>query len=76
MTSWFTTKKVEGSATLSEKLVEIRKERNIDLDTLSDKTKITKKYLVHLEEGELNKLPAEIYVKGFLKKIADFYNID
>lgn len=76
MTSWFTTKKVEGSATLSEKLIDIRKERSVDLDVLSSKTKITKKYLVYLEEGRLDKLPAEIYVKGFLKKIADFYNID
>ncbi len=73
---WFTTKKVEGSMVLSEKLVEIRKEKDIDLDTLSDKTKISKKYLIYLEEGKLEKLPAEIYVKGFLKKIAEFYGID
>lgn len=76
MPSWFTTKKVEGSATLSEKLAEVRKERNIDLDTLSDKTKISKKFLVYLEDGRLDKLPAEIYAKGFLKKLADFYKID
>lgn len=74
--SWFTTKKVEGSDTLSEKLIEIRKTNNVDLDTLSDKTKITKKYLVYLEEGRLEKLPAEIYVKGFCKKIADFYGVN
>lgn len=74
--SWFTTKKVEGSNTLSEKLIEIRTANKIDLDILSDATKITKKYLVYLEEGRLDKMPAEIYVKGFLKKIADYYKID
>jgi len=76
MSSWFTTKKVEGSVTLSEKLAEIRKSNNVDLDLLSDKTKISKKFLVYLEEGKLEKMPAEIYVKGFLKKIAEFYNVD
>lgn len=76
MSSWFTTKKVEGSPTLSEKLTEIRKANNIDLDFLSDRTKISKKFLVYLEEGKLEKMPAEIYVKGFLKKIAEFYNVD
>lgn len=76
MSSWFTTKKVEGSVTLSEKLAEIRKANNVSLDLLSDKTKISKKFLVYLEEGKLEKMPAEIYVKGFLKKIAEFYNVD
>lgn len=74
--SWFTTKKVEGSDTLSEKLKEIRAANKIDLDFLSDKTKITKKYLTYLEEGRLDKMPAETYVKGFLKKIADIYGVD
>lgn len=74
--NWFTTKKVEGSGTLSDKLTEIRNARKIDLDVLAEKTKITKKYLIYLEEGRLDKMPAEIYVKGFLKKIADFYGID
>ncbi|MDP3057491.1 MAG: helix-turn-helix domain-containing protein [bacterium] len=74
--SWFTTKKVKGSDTLSEKLIEIRTAQKIDLDNLADKTKITKKYLVYLEDGRLDKMPAEIYVKDFLKKIADFYGVD
>lgn len=74
--SWFTTKKVEGSVILSEKLAQIRKEKNVDLGTLSDKTKISKKYLIYLEEGKLEKLPAEIYVRGFLKKIAEFYGVE
>lgn len=74
--NWFTTKKVEGSDTLSEKLIEIRNANKIDLDILSDETKITKKYLIYLEEGKLDKMPAEIYVKGFLKKIADYYRVD
>lgn len=74
--NWFTTKKVEGSDTLSEKLIEIRTVNKIDLNILASETKITKKYLIYLEEGRLDKMPAEIYVKGFLKKIADYYKVD
>lgn len=74
--SWFTTKKVEGSSTLSEKLTEIRMANKIDLDILANETNIAKKYLIYLEEGKLDKMPAEIYVKGFLKKIADYYKVD
>lgn len=74
--NWFTTKKVEGSITLSEKLIEIRTANKIELDVLAAETNISKKYLTYLEEGKLEKLPAEIYVKGFFKKLADFYGVD
>lgn len=76
MSSWFITKKVEGSETLSEKLAEIRKANNFDLDYLSGATKISKKFLIYLEEGKLEKMPPEIYVKGFLKKLADLYKVE
>ncbi|MBU3924815.1 helix-turn-helix domain-containing protein [Patescibacteria group bacterium] len=71
----FKTKKV-GGLTLAEKLAEMRKKYNLGMDFISDKTKIPKKYLAYLEEERFDKLPAEVYVKGFLKKIAEFYELD
>ncbi len=71
----FRTKKVSGF-TLAEKLVEIREKYNLDLDFISDKTRIPKKYLVYLEEEKFDKLPAGVYVKGYLKKIAEFYKLN
>ncbi len=71
----FKTKKV-GGLTLAEKLAEMRKKYNLDMDFISDKTKIPQKYLIYLENEKFDKLPAGVYVKGFLKKIAEFYELD
>ncbi len=71
----FKTKKV-GGLTLAEKLAEMRKKYNLGMDFISDKTKIPQKYLIYLEDERFDKLPAEVYVKGFLKKIAEFYELD
>lgn len=71
----FKTKKV-GGLTLAEKLAETREKYNLDLDFISDKTKIPQKYLAYLEEERFDKLPAGVYVRGFLKKIAEFYEVD
>ncbi|MBU3924452.1 helix-turn-helix domain-containing protein [Patescibacteria group bacterium] len=71
----FKTKKV-GGLTLAEKLGEMRKKYNLGMDFISAKTKIPQKYLIYLENEKFDKLPAGVYVKGFLKKIAEFYELD
>lgn len=45
------------------------------LSQVSADLKIRKKYLVALEEGNLNVLPGEVYVKGYLKLYLDYLNI-
>lgn len=53
----------------------IRSERRLSLHEISKHTKIQSKYLEYLENGEYEKLPADVYVKGFLKAYATFTGI-
>lgn len=67
----FTTKKID-SLTLGERMKKIRDERRLSLAEISKSTKIQIKYLEYLEEGEYMKLPADVYVNGFLRSYAMF----
>lgn len=65
----FTTKKID-SLTLGERMKKIRNERRLSLSEISKSTRIQTKYLEYLEEGEYMKLPADVYVRGFLRSYA------
>lgn len=69
-------KKSVGTLTLGEKLKKLRSERRISLSDISRVTKIQVKYLESLEEGRYDDLPADVYIKGFLKSYADFFGLD
>jgi len=71
----FIRKKV-GTLTLGEKLKKLRSERRMSLGEVSRQTRIQVKYLEYLEEGVYNKLPANVYVRGFLKSYAEFLGVD
>lgn len=71
----FTRKNVR-TKTLGEKLRSIRNERRISLGEISRYTRIQVKYLEYLEEGAYDKLPADVYVKGFLRGFAEFFGMD
>lgn len=71
----FTTKTV-GTLTLGEKLKKLRSDRRISLNEVSKQTLIQAKYLEYLEEGQYDKLPADVYVKGFLRNYAEFLGVD
>lgn len=75
MKNEFTRKKVE-SLTLGEKLKKMRGDFRMSLAEISKATKIQAKYLEYLEEGQYEKLPAEVYVRGFLRSYARCLNID
>jgi cytoskeleton protein RodZ len=70
----FIRKKV-GSLTLGEKLKKLRSEGRISLAEVSKSTKIQVKYLEYLENGEYEKLPAKVYVKGFLRSYANYLGV-
>lgn len=70
------TKKSVGTLTLGEKLKKFRSEKRIALSEVSRITKIQAAYLEYLEEGIYDELPADVYVKGFLRSYADFLGID
>jgi cytoskeletal protein RodZ len=71
----FTRKKV-ASLTLGEKLKKLRGDFRVSLHDVSKATKIQMKYLEALEAGEYEKLPAEVYIRGFLRSYARYLNVD
>lgn len=70
------TKKSVGTLTLGEKLKKLRLDRRMALNEASRITRIQTKYLEYLEEGAYDKLPADVYVRGFLRSYADFLGVD
>lgn len=56
--------------TVAEVLRKARKNKQISLEELSEKTKIRQKYLKALEDGAWEKLPGLAYTRGFLKSYA------
>ncbi|HLC95251.1 MAG TPA: helix-turn-helix domain-containing protein, partial [Patescibacteria group bacterium] len=75
MKDGFTRKKVE-SLTLGEKMKKLRSDFRMSLSEVSKATRIQIKYLEYLEEGQYEKLPADVYVRGFLRSYARYLNID
>lgn len=67
MFSGFVRKKIESASSLGERLKRARLEANVSLDDLASVTKIPKSYLMFLEEGQYDQLPADVYVRGYLK---------
>jgi cytoskeletal protein RodZ len=71
----FTTKKID-SLTLGERMKKMRADRRLSLVDVAKSTKIQVKYLEYLEENECSKLPADVYVKGFLRSYAIFMGVN
>lgn len=51
-------------------LRKIREYKNLDLDRLSDMTKVSRTYLQGIESEDFGKLPAPVYVRGFVFQYA------
>ncbi len=75
MPDGFVRKKVE-SLTLGEKLKKLRQQYRMSYAEIAKATRIQAKYLEYLENGEYGKLPAEVYVRGFLKSYARHLGLD
>lgn len=73
--SGFTRKKV-ASLTLGEKLQKFRTEHRKSLADASRSIKIQIKYLEALESGSYTGLPADVYVRGFLRSYARYLGCD
>jgi DnaJ-class molecular chaperone len=54
----------------------IREEMGIDLKTISQETKISAKVLQSIEEEVIERLPPQVYLKGFLKAYAQCLGLD
>ncbi|MGZ3589502.1 MAG: helix-turn-helix domain-containing protein [Thermodesulfobacteriota bacterium] len=57
-------------------LKELRERMGLELETVSKETKINLKILESLEEETFEKLPALVYLKGFLKSYAQALGLD
>lgn len=75
MKNGFTAKSV-GAQTLGEKLREAREKQKISLSELSRSLNIKKSYIESLEAGRYNKLPADVYSKGYLISLAQYLDMD
>jgi cytoskeletal protein RodZ len=72
----FTRKKIRLPKNLGEKLRLQRKRKDVDLNDAEAETKIAMKYLAALEHSEYDKLPADVYVYGFLERYAVYLGLD
>lgn len=75
MSDGFVRKKVE-SLTLGEKLVKLRSQYRMSLAEIAKATRIQAKYLEALESGDYRELPAEVYVRGFLRNYARYLGLE
>ena len=69
----FERKKIQ-TETLGEYLREIRTELNIPIEEVAKKTGMGLKFLQSIESGNFKNLPADVYVFGFLRQVAQLYS--
>ncbi len=61
---------------LGKRLKEAREAKKISLDELQDITKIQKRYLLGIEEGNYAIMPGNFYVRAFIKQYAEAVGLD
>ena len=61
---------------IGNSLREARLRQGLDFPEIEQATKIRGKYLRALEEEQFEVLPAQTYVKGFLRSYADYLGLD
>lgn len=53
-----------------------REKKNLTIVDVEKETSISKKYLEALEKGEYDKMPGDVYIKGFIRNYAKFVGMD
>jgi cytoskeletal protein RodZ len=76
MLTQFKTKQVNTSITVGERLKKKRIEMEISIREVSEKLKVKADYISDLEENNYDKLPPDVYVKGFIKSYAALIGLD
>lgn len=61
---------------LGNRLKEARIEKGYSLDDLQTMTKIQKRYLIGIEEGNYSTMPGNFYVRAFIKQYAEALNLN
>ncbi|WHX27229.1 DUF4115 domain-containing protein [Virgibacillus halodenitrificans] len=61
---------------VGSRLKEAREAKGLSLDSLQETTKIQKRYLKAIEDGNLHILPGKFYARAFIKEYANAVGID
>jgi len=61
---------------LGSYLQQQRQARDLSIDAVSEKTRIRSGLIVALEAGHLDELPEPVYLQGFVKRYAEFLELD
>lgn len=61
---------------LGNRLKEARLAKSLSLDDLQTITKIQKRYLIGIEEGDYSTMPGNFYVRAFIKQFAEAVQLD
>lgn len=72
----FRIKPIFADPTIGETLTTERVKRRLSLETVCQKLQLTSKYLQALEEDNFDVLPGEIYLKNFIRKLSNFYQLN
>jgi cytoskeleton protein RodZ len=67
---------ISQEITLGSLLKTSREDRHIDLDAVVKETKVRRHYLEALENEEWEKLPSQVFVRGFVRSYAEFLGLD
>src|SRR5690606_38265023 len=71
----FTKKRITTPEALGTKLRKARKRKGVDLRTAEQETRVAMRHLEALELGHYHKLPAQVYVRGFLTRYATYLGL-
>jgi cytoskeletal protein RodZ len=63
-------------ASIGEQLKQIREDKNIPLEEVANATKISKRYLQAIEEGNYSLIPGQTYVIGIIRNYARYLGLD
>lgn len=61
---------------LGKLLKEKRLEQGISMEKLQEETKIRKRYIEAIEQGDYNILPGQFYARAFIKSYAEYIGLD
>lgn len=61
---------------IGRKLKEARERQGISLVTVTERTKVSLRYLQAIESGAFHVIPGEVYLKGFIRSYARVVGLD